>query len=149
MKGEIVLSQARDVEAWLASLASEGLVVKESSASDGQKGKVYRWSIQMVHRLCRYWVEVTVHQKSVSFASMLYKASSGTGISKDLYRCALSLNSSLNSAHIAYQDNSLILIHSYLIEDSTEDRFYRDLRNFHESHEFVYGRIFRDAKELM
>lgn len=101
----------------------------------------------MSHRFATYSVEIVDNGDWISFAASLVGVGTGED-SQKIDRLALELNASLNAAHIAITNNTIMLISNELSEDSSEDRLYRDLTNFHKTHEYVYARMMEIAEDM-
>jgi hypothetical protein len=108
-----------------------------------------RWAVVMSHGyLHSYYVEIVDHQEEwISFAAVLLGEPRGYN-SSELYQFALELNKELNAAQIAIHNNRFVLVSNYPAEDSEKFRFYRNLKYFHQTHEYVYGRLLDYAEEL-
>lgn len=104
-----------------------------------------KWAIGMSHQLAKYPVEVSDHGDWISFAAAVGRIKPGDN-SGLIDRIALELNASLNAAHIAIKDNTIVLLSNELAEDTREDKLYRDLTNFHKTHEYVYLKMLEAAE---
>jgi hypothetical protein len=106
-----------------------------------------RWQIQMQHGYAAYVVNVIINDNWLSFAAVVMGSAHGPE-AQHLYKFALSLNASINAAHIAFDNNRIMLVSNALAEDAREDRFLRDLAHFHQTHEYVFGYLLHEAERL-
>lgn len=143
MPSKAVLAEVERINGWMTGLKQSGLNVR---SIDKRKAGQLKWRVQMIHRLASYWIEVTAQGKNLNFVAVLLRFNNNN--TQEISRLALRLNNKLVSSHIAVQSGCFVLKQSTLNEDISERRFYRDLTNFHQVHEYVYGELVKKARQL-
>lgn len=104
------------------------------------------WRINLEHELATYSVTIKKSDMWLSYTAELMPDVQGQKVN-EFYRLLLNLNSRLNGAYIATQQNRLILIRNEFSEDINEESLLRGLAVFHRTHEYIYEIILNKAHE--
>lgn len=106
-----------------------------------------RWQVKMHHNFCNYVVFITNKNGWFSYGADLM----GIAIRNNVdifYNHILKLNAKLNGAHISIDNNRLVLIRDDFSEDINKYSMYRNLKLFHETHQYVYQEMLKEAGRL-
>lgn len=103
--------------------------------------------IDIANSQANYSLNLKIHGDWMSYAAELIPDVDGRRV-YEMYEYLLKMNTRLNSAYIALEDDRLILVRNDMLDDIDENLLMRNIKLFNMTLEYVYELIIKKTKEL-
>lgn len=108
------------------------------------------FQVQLEHDHARYTLHITVDEGWLHYGAELIEFAPQTDdvLRSKMYEFSLELNRKINGAHIAANDNMIVLIRNDFLSDINDENLLRGIEYTHAIHEYVYPKLLYKAKDL-
>jgi hypothetical protein len=110
------------------------------------------WQIPLSHLHARYVLHIRLSTGWLHYGADIFTfahpSSANEKLLAQFYQFVLELNSKINGAQIAVESGKVVLIRNEISSDINEKTLRRSIELFHQTHEYVFSILLREAGKL-